>query len=420
MTVTSALQLSNPQVLVQAVGRLLYQLSFGVMNFYIPILFVNRMGFSATSVGFALGLVSITEVGGHLIGGTLADSAKFGRKTVLALAGGLGIVVSILLILAHSLWMVMLANLVLGVSLGFYWTASGAAVMDATDSEERPKAFAVLGLMEYIGIGIGILGGSALLGLLDEAPQFLFGGCTVAFLAFMLLMLVSVSDKHQPTGQDGETSRGVLKALQDRVLLVFMVANIFFTTYFAMMTSTVPLYFTNFVAGMDAIPGVSVGSTANLFTWFYIGVGAVTQIPITSLLAPLRRVLVLTGAMVLWGAGFTLLWVAGSFAETQFVWGILALSLLSIASVAYKPFFMSMVSDLAPPTLRGAYIAVTSQCWTIGYFVGPFLGGWAMDQVPLVAHRFWLAVAFSTLVCIALLWTFAALHDNAAVQPSET
>jgi len=180
MTVTSALQLSNPQVLVQAVGRLLYQLSFGVMNFYIPILFVNRMGFSATSVGFALGLVSITEVGGHLIGGTLADSAKFGRKTVLALAGGLGIVVSILLILAHSLWMVMLANLVLGVSLGFYWTASGAAVMDATDSEERPKAFAVLGLMEYIGIGIGILGGSALLGLLDEAPQFLFGGCYFA------------------------------------------------------------------------------------------------------------------------------------------------------------------------------------------------------------------------------------------------
>jgi MFS family permease len=420
MDFSSALQLSNPQVLVQAVGRLLYQLSFGVMNFYIPILFVNGMGFSATSVGFALGLVSITEVGGHFIGGTLADSATFGRKTVLALAGGLGVVVSVLLFLAQSLWMVMLANLVLGVSLGFYWTASGAAVMDATDSEERPQAFAVLGLMEYIGIGIGILGGSALLGLFEAVPQFLFGGCTVAFLAFVLLILVSMSDEHQPTGHDSETSRGVLKALQDRALLVFMLANIFFTTYFAMMTSTVPLYFTNFVAGMDAIPGGSVGSTANLFTWFYIGVGAVAQIPVATLLSPLRRVFVLTGAMVLWGIGFTLLWVTGSFAETQFLWGVVALSLLSVASVAYKPFFMSMVSDLAPPTLRGAYIAVSSQCWTIGYFVGPFLGGWAMDQVPLVAHRFWLAVALSTMVCIALLWTFEVLHNNAPVQASES
>jgi MFS family permease len=420
MNFSSALQLSNPQVLVQALGRLLYQLSFGLMNFYIPILFVNRMGFSATSVGFALGLVSITEIGGHFIGGSLADSAKFGRKTVLSLAGACGVVVSILLILAHSLWLLMLANLVLGVSLGFYWTASGAAVMDATISEDRPKAFAVVGLMEYIGIGIGILGGSALLGLLEDVPQLLFGACTVAFIAFVLLMLLVMTDEHQPARKGGETFSGILKALQDRALLVFMLANIFFTTYFAMMTSTVPLYFTNFVTGMDAIPGVSVGSTANLFTWFYIGVGAIAQIPIANLLTPVRRVFVLMGAMVLWGIGFTLLWVTGSFAETQYIWGIVALSLLAIASVAYKPFFMSMVSDLAPSTLRGAYIAVASQCWTMGYFLGPFLGGWAMDQMPLVAHRFWLAVAFSTVLCIALLWTFEGLRDTAPVQASES
>lgn len=420
MNFASALQLSNPQVLVQAFGRLLYQLSFGLMNFYIPILFVNQMGFSATSVGFALGLVAMTEVGGHFLGGSLADSARFGRRTVLILAGICGTVVSILLILAHSLWLLMLANLVLGVSLGFYWTGSGAAVMDATESEERPKAFAVLGLMEYVGIGIGILGGSTLLGALQDTPQYLFGSCTVAFLGFTMLMLVAMSDEHQPTEPGGHGAKGLIQALQDKSLLVFVLANSFFTTYFAMMTSTVPLYFTNFVPGMDSIPGVSVGSTANLFTWFYIGVGAVAQIPVANLLSPVRRVFVLMGAMVLWGVGFTLLGVTGSLAETQFVWGILALSLLSVASVAYKPFFISMVSDLAPSTLRGAYIAVSSQCWTVGYFVGPFLGGWAMDQIPLIAHRFWLAAALSTLVCIALLWTFEVLRNNTPVQPSES
>ncbi len=420
MNLTSALQLSNPQVLVQAVGRLFYQLSFGLMNFYIPLLFVNQMGFSATSVGLALGLVSITEVGGHFLGGSLADSAQFGRKTVLSLAGASGIVVSIMLMLAHSLGLLMAANLVLGISLGFYWTASGAAVMDATNSEDRPKAFAVVGVMEYVGIGIGILGGSSLLGLVQETPQFLFGGCTVAFFAFLVLVQWAMTDEHQEGHNHSRGSGGLLQALQDRALLVFMVANIFFTTYFAMMTSTVPLYFTNFVAGMDAIPGVSVGSTANLFTWFYIGVGALVQIPIANLLSPLRRVLVLTGAMLLWGIGFTLLWVTGSFAETQFVWGITALCLLAAAAVAYKPFFMAMVSDLAPPTLRGSYIAVSSQCWTVGYFIGPFLGGWAMDQVPLIAHRFWLAVALSTVGCIALLWTFETLHSRAPVQISES
>ena len=419
MNFSLALQLSNPQVLVQALGRLLYQLSFGLMNFYIPILFVNRMGFSSTSVGFALGLVSITEVGGHFLGGALADSERFGRKTVLTLAGACGIGVSILLMLAQSLGLLMLANLVLGVSLGFYWTGSGAAVMDVTQSEERPQAFAVLGLMEYVGIGIGIVGGSALLGVLQTNPQYLFGICTIAFSGFTLLMGIAMSDRHQPTTQRSQGVKGLLQALQDKALLVFMVANSFFTTYFAMMTSTVPLYFTNFVSGMDAIAGVSVGSAANLFTWFYVGVGAVAQIPIANLLSPVRRVFVLMGSMVLWGVGFTLLGLTGRLDNSQLGGAIAALCLLSVASVAYKPFFISMVSDLAPPTLRGSYIAVSSQCWTVGYFVGPFLGGWAMDQIPLIAHRFWLAVALSTVVCIALLWAFEVLRNHIPVQPAQ-
>jgi MFS family permease len=418
MNLTAALQLSNRQVLVQAIGRLLYQLSFGLISFYIPLLFVNQMGFSATSVGFALSLISITEVGGHFVGGTLADSFSFGRKMVLSLSGGFGMIVSLILVLANSLWALVLASLVLGVSLGFYWTASGAAVMDATDPADRPQAFAVLGVSEYIGLGFGILGGSTLLKVFAETPKWLFGGCALTFLGFIVIIQIAMASGNQPTSQHENSTQGILIALKDRLLIVFMLANIFFTTYFALMTSTVPLYFTNFVAGADPIPGVSIGSTANLFTWFYIGIGAVFQIPVTNVLNPIRRIYVLMGAMVLWATGFVLLWVTGAFAETQFLWGIIALCSLSIASVAYKPFFIATISDLAPETLRGVYIAVSSQCWTIGYFIGPLVGGWAMDQAPLIAHRFWLALATSTLLCIALLWVFETLKDRAISQAS--
>jgi MFS family permease len=195
-----------------------------------------------------------------------------------------------------------------------------------------------------------------------------------------------------------------------------MLANVFFTTYVALVSSTIPLYFTNFVAGNDPIPGVSVGSTAGLFTGCYIGVGAVLQIPTTSILTPLRRIFVLMGAMLLWGFGFALLWAAGTFADAQFIWAIVALCLLSLASVAYKPFFVATVSDLAPSNLRATYVAVSSQCWTIGYFIGPLLGGWAMDQSPLIAHRFWLAVALSVVFCLVLLWTFEVLHTRSTLQ----
>ncbi|TVP69471.1 MAG: MFS transporter [Leptolyngbya sp. LCM1.Bin17] len=420
MSLSSIFHVANRQVSVQAVGRFLIQVAYGLINFYIPILFVNQMGLSATSVGFALSLCAVTEVGGHFLGGTLTDAARFGRRTVLSLAAVSGIVVSGILMVAHSLGLLILASLVLGISLGFYWTASSAAVMDATEPEGRSQAFAVMGVSEYIGIGIGVLGGSALLGMVKEAPQLLFLGCGVMFLAFLLLMQGAMKDDYQPELKQDTSTQGFISALKDKALLVFLLANIFFTTYVALVTSTIPLYFTNFIAGSDPIPGVSVGSTANLFTWCYIGVGAVLQLPTTNILKPFRRIFVLMGGMVLWGVGFALLWAAGTFAEAQFIWAIVALCLLSLASVAYKPFFVATVSDLAPPTLRGAYVAVSSQCWTVGYFIGPLLGGWAMDQSPVVAHRFWLGVASSVTLCIALLWIFETLHTQVSIQPSES
>ena len=419
MNLSSALQLSNRQVQVQALGRFLIQISYGLLSFYIPILFVNQVGLSATSVGFALSLCAITEVGGHFVGATLADSPRFGRKVVLSLAAASGAAVALILMVAQSLWLLIVASMVLGISLGCYWTASGAAVMDATNSEDRSQAFAVMGVAEYIGIGLGVLGGSALLALVNESPKLLFAGCGAMFALFGLLIQILMTNDYPSRSKHERSGQGWVAALKDKALVVFMLANVFFTTYVALVTTTIPLYFTNFIAGNDPIPGISVGSTAGLFTWCYIGVGAVLQLPNTSILTPLRRIFVLMGAMVLWAFGFALLWAAGTFAEGQFIWAIVALCLLSLASVAYKPFFVATVSDLAPPNLRATYVAVSSQCWTIGYFIGPLIGGWAMDQSPLVAHRFWLGVAMSVSVCLALLWAFEVLHTRTAMQPSE-
>ncbi|MEY3300125.1 MAG: hypothetical protein RLZZ597_3385, partial [Cyanobacteriota bacterium] len=317
MNLSSALQWSNRQVQVQALGRFLIQVSYGLLSFYIPLVFVNQVGLSATAVGFALSLCAITEVGGHILGATLADSPQFGRKVVLSLAAVSGVVVALILTVAQSIWLLMVASMVLGVSLGCYWTASGAAVMDATSSEDRSQAFAVMGVAEYIGIGLGVLGGSGLLAIVNQSPKLLFGGCGAMFVLFGLLTQTLMTNDYPSRGKHERWGRGWIAALQDKALVVFMLANVFFTTYVALVSSTIPLYFTNFLTGSDPMPGVSVGSTAGLFTGCYVGIGAVLQLPTTSMLTPLRRIFVLMGAMVLWAVGFTLLWAAGTLAEGQ-------------------------------------------------------------------------------------------------------
>ncbi len=424
----------NPQVWVQAAGRLLCQVGYGLINFYIPILFVNQVGLSATSVGLSVGLSAVTEILGHFLGGAIADS-RFGRKSALEISAVLGILVTLILIISDSLLTLTCASLLLGISLGFYWTASSAAVMDAATPAERPQAFALMGVMEYLGVGIGVLGGGLVLALVEETPQQVFGFCGLVFGLFAILIwrAMPAPPRAEPAAEPGVepgvepkqsapeqsdqlselgAKRGFWVALQDRALLLFVGANIFYATYVALVTSTIPLYFTNYVAGADELPGVSLGSTANLFTWCYVGLGAVVQLPLAQALGQFRRTRVLMGAILLWAAGFCLLWAAGSFASAQFAWAILGLCLLSVASVAYKPFSVAIVSDLAPESLRGSYMAVSSQAWTVGYFIGPILGGWAMDQSAAWAHLFWLGIAASAAGCIGLLWLFERLQPE--------
>jgi MFS family permease len=408
----SALQLSNRQLWFQALGRSLYQIGSGLLYFYIPLVFVNQVGLTATSVGLSLGLSSLAGVLGHIVGGILADSAKFGRRGTLLFSASLGVLISLLLAFTQQLPLLITACLLMGVSVGMYWTAADAAVMDVTEMEERPQAFAVMSVAENLGNGIGILGGGVLLMLAQQSSHLLlFLGCGGVFLGFLVLVQVTMPETRQVTPEPEDTTQGILIALRDRALLVFVLANVLFTTYIALVTSTIPLYFTNFVPAI-AGPSSSVASTAPLFTWCYIGVGALLQIPIAQALARFRRSHVLMFALFLWAIGFGLVWATGVASDFQWFWGMSALCMFAIASVTYKPFAAAIVSELAPPSLRGAYVAISSQCWAIGYFVGPILGGWAMDQIPQIAHRSWLVAATSTIAGIIVLQLFAAIHPE--------
>jgi MFS family permease len=85
------------------------------------------------------------------------------------------------------------------------------------------------------------------------------------------------------------------------------------------------------------------------------------------------------------------------------IWAILALGVLALATVAYTPSASAFVVDLAPESLRGVYLSLNSQCWAVGYFIGPPLGGWVLDQSVAIAHGYWLAAAASTSIGILIL-----------------
>ena len=394
-------QLSH-QVWILATGRLLSQIGTGFTLFYAPIFFVNQVGLSATAVGIGLGSGSISGIVGRFLGGSFADSNFWGRRRTLLLSLAVCAVASLVLAFTYNFPIFIVGNLLMGLGIGLYWPATEAAVADLTTIEQRNEAFAITRLADSLGLGMGVVLGGAMIGTTGNYRA-LFVIDAISFVVFLAVVYAAIAetrqfDEHHPK----QAGRGWAVALRDRNLMVYVLVNILFTIYMAQVQSTMPLYFTNFVSGGTSKGGFSAQVISGLFTW-HVAFAALCQLPVARALNRFSRPRALTLSMLLWGAGFVLVWLTGVASTGHLFWAILALGVLAIATVAYTPSASSLVVDLAPEPLRAIYLSINSQCWAIGYFIGPPVGGWALDQSEAIAHGFWLATALSIIIGIAIL-----------------
>jgi MFS family permease len=390
------------QVWILAGGRLLSQVGNGFTLFYAPIFFVNQVGLSATTVGIGLGSASVSGVVGRFLGGSFTDSKFWGRRRTLLLSAAVSAVADVVLAQTYNLPTLIVGNLLMGLGIGLYWPATEAAVADLTTIEQRNEAFAITRLADNIGLGFGVVLGGLLVSTTGNY-RLLFVIDGISFLVFFGVIYAAIGETYAFDQQPHKRiARGWAVALRDRYLMVYVLVNILFTTYLAQVNSTMPLYFSNFVSGGTTQGGFSPRTISGLFTW-HIVFAALFQLPIARWLNRFSRPHALMLSMVLWGCGFVLIWVTGVTATNPLIWAIVALGVLAIATVSYTPSASALVVDLAPSSLRGVYLSINSQCWAIGYFIGPTLGGWALDQSRSIAKGLWLALALSVTIGIGIL-----------------
>jgi MFS family permease len=382
----------NYQVWILAIGRLLSQTGSGFTMFYAPIFFVNQVGLSATQVGVGIGCSSISGIVGRVLGGSFADSQFWGRRRTLMLSAVVSAIASIMLAVAHNFPEFVLGNLLMGLGMGLYWPPNEAMVADLTSPDQRNEAFALTRLCDSLGLGLGVVLGGLLIGA-TGAYRALFVIDAVSFLVLFAVLYWAIVESNQQT-DNHEAVKNWTAALHDRRLLVYVVANILFTIYLVQINSTLPLYLTNFVSTGAVGKGFSPLTISALFTW-HLAATVVCQMPIARALNRFSRPQGLMLSAVLWAIGFVLVWATGAAPQYHLGLAILALGVLALATAAYMPAAASTTVELAPDSLRGVYLAINSQCWAIGYLIGPPIGGWALDQSKFVAHAYWLGLALS-------------------------
>ncbi|MEM7062590.1 MAG: MFS transporter [Cyanobacteria bacterium P01_B01_bin.77] len=401
----------NPQLWILVIGRFLSQIGSGVVLFYEPIYFVNQVGLSPTQVGIGLSSAAMSSAGGYFLAGAMTDSQFWGRRRTLLLSCIISIVADSVFLLAHGFPLLILANALMGLGDSLYWPASGAAITDNSNNHQREEAFAVSGLADSLGSGLGIVIGGLLL-TMNNSYQQLFIVDGITFAIFLGVLAVVFKDKRDRSYSSEET-QGIAawsKALLNPVFLVFAAANILFTTYVNLMESTMPLYFTNFVHNATA-SSMAPENVGILFSG-YVLIAALFQLPIVRAMQRYRRVSVLMISMLLWGIGFLLVWLVGMSVGRQGALMAMVVVVLAIANVTYNPFSAALVTELAPNDSLGIYLSLNAQCWTIGYLVGPLIGGWALAQNEDIARGLWATTAFSALIGVLILKQLEKFQSN--------
>jgi MFS family permease len=382
-------------------GRLLSQVGNGFVLFYAPIFFVNQVGLSAAAVGIGIGSQSVSGVLGRIVGGSMADSPQWGRRKTLLFSAAISALADVFLTLSDNFSIFLIGNLLMGLGIGLYWPATEAVVADLAQLHQRNEAFALTRLADTLGLGFGVVWGGWLIAA-TGAYRALFVIDGISFLVFFGIIAVAIDETLNPEHAHRQMLKGWKTALSDRPLLIFAVVNILFTTYLAFINSALPLYFSNNISVQASGEGFSSTVLSALFSW-YIILAALCQLPVARFLNRFRQPQTLIFSALLWAGGFVLIWWTGSVSSGHLAWAVLGLAVMALATVAYTPAASSLVAGLAPEAMRGVYLSINSLCWAGGYFIGPVVGGWAMDQVPWVANGFWLIAALSVIAVIITL-----------------
>jgi MFS family permease len=393
----------DPQVWILAIGRLLSEVGTGFTLFYAPIFFVNQVGLSATAVGFALGSASISGVVGRILGGSFSDSQYWGRRKTLLLSAAISAIASLVLASANNFLILVIGNLLVGLGQGLYWPANESVVADLTAPAQRHEAYAVTRLADNLGLGMGVVLGGALIST-TGAYRSLFIIDAISFVIFFGVVYFVIKETYKPALNDSASAKSSWQiALSDRRLLIYVLVNIIFTTYVSQLQSTLPLYLKNFVSLGASGAEFTEGTISLIFGW-NLAISILTQLPVVRGLRRFTHPQALSFSALMWAIGFTLVWVTGVATNHQLWWAVLAVSVFAIAIVSYTPSASALITELAPKSQLGVYFSISSLCWAAGYFIGPPLGGFALDQTPVFADNFWLWLALSVSLLILMLY----------------
>ncbi|MEO8291205.1 MAG: MFS transporter [Gaiellaceae bacterium] len=356
-------------------GGLLNAFGNGIAYPFVVIYLHNVRGFSLTVSGLVLAAAGASGlVCGPAIG-IIVD--KVGGRLTLAgalvlLAVGFGSFPFI-----RKPWHAVLASIVAGAGNAGFWPSQSTLLAGLTPQARRHGAFALQRVTRNLGIGLGGLTGGLIATTSDPSSfTILFALDAASFLVF-IAMLVLVPEPKLGEPDPGVPRGGYLDVLRNRVFLGIVGLNVVFVTAGYAQIELLPVFAKN-----EA--GVSERGIGLIFFLNTLAV-VLAQLPVSKLLEGRSRMRALALMTGLWAAAWLVVFVGGASLEATAAVAVFSFAVLifGLGECFQGPVQGALVADLAPPRLRGRYMAVSTSSWDLGFLLGPAIGGFILAVEPL-------------------------------------
>ena len=360
--------LSRELWLVQ-IGVFLNTLGWGAVLPFEVIYLHNGRGLSLEMSGLVVGTVTGVGVVAAPLSGPLID--RFGARACatgagIALAAGYG-----WLAFVRSPLPAFAAAAIAGAGNGALNPSQSTLLATLAPPELRHRATAVSRVATNAGFGIGGAVGGLVATYGLEGFVTLFLANAVTYLLYVLVLRVVVREDPRSERLEG----GYRLVLRDRAFLHLAAANVaVIAVGWGALPWLVPPYARNTLAIDAQLIGLLMLANAAAVV--------VAQVPVARFAEGRRRVVLMAAGAALIAVAFALVTATTVTGRGGYALLVAAAVVIGVGECFHTTALMPLVADLAPPGIRGRYMAAISLSWWIGLALAPAAGTGLLAQSP--------------------------------------
>lgn len=338
--------------------------SGSMVLFFLTLYLTGQLGFSAARAAYMISIYGLGALAGSLLGGRLSDRIGANKVQLYSLLlNGLGF---ILLSFIHNP-LVLAPALFLTASIGeAFRPASITAITAACPPDKRARGIALNRLAINLGVTLGPAVGG-FLAAVNYKLLFWIDGLTCMLAALFLWNFLGAEQApaQRYTRRNDQKAASVL---HDHIFLGLLFLLLIIGLTFMQFFSTWPLY----LKSSFGLQEKHIGLLVSLNTLLIV----LVEMPLVHKLEKKNIFSVILRGCLFIFAGFAILPLGQGFYYAAFT-----VVLWTIGEMLVYPLAGGFIANRARDENRGSYMGLLSFTFSLGFVLGPTLGGWVYQYL---------------------------------------